>query len=91
MKSLPDNLHNYLAEIGRAGGRKSRRQLSPEVAREMVRVREARRAFRRYHSRCFWDSSPDFRPGIKDVPWVAERLRKNGGREGWETADRLCR
>ena len=33
----------YLAEIGRRGGRKSRRALDPETARAMVRVREARR------------------------------------------------
>ena len=36
----------YLAEIGRRGGRKSRRALDPETARAMVRVREARRARR---------------------------------------------
>ena len=41
------NLSRYLAEIGRRGGIKSRRVLEPETARQMVRVREARRAIKR--------------------------------------------
>jgi hypothetical protein len=40
-------IHKYLAEIGRRGGIKSRRQLEPDVARRMVAIREARRAARR--------------------------------------------
>jgi hypothetical protein len=39
-------IRRYLAEIGARGGRKSRRKLDPETAREMVRVREAKRAER---------------------------------------------
>ncbi|MEI6217614.1 MAG: CcdC protein domain-containing protein, partial [bacterium] len=34
----------YLASIGRKGGKRSRRHLSVEEARNMVRVRETRRA-----------------------------------------------
>jgi hypothetical protein len=41
------SLRNYLAEIGRRGGIKSRRALDPETARRMVAIREARRAVRR--------------------------------------------
>lgn len=41
----------YLAEIGRRGGRKSRRTLDPETAREMVRAREARRFQAEYLAR----------------------------------------
>jgi hypothetical protein len=41
----------YLAEIGRRGGRKSRRVLDPETAQAMVRVREARRVEREYRAR----------------------------------------
>lgn len=34
----------YLAEIGRKGGKKSRRKLTPEQARAMVKAREKKRA-----------------------------------------------
>jgi hypothetical protein len=81
----------YLAEIGRRGGRKSRRTLDPAAARAMVKVREARRAYRRFHTRCFWSYDPELVVGPEDVAWVAEQLRKHGGREAWEIAGRLCR
>lgn len=81
----------YLAEIGRRGGRKSRRALEPETARNMVRVREARRLYRRFHAECFWSFDPDYRVGPLDVAWVAEQLRKHGGRDAWEVASKLCR
>ena len=80
----------YLADIGRRGGRKSRRTLDPETARAMVRVREARRVYRRFHAECFWSFDPDFRVGLSDVGWVAEQLRKHGGRDAWEAAGKLC-
>ena len=81
----------YLAEIGRRGGRKSRRALDPETARAMVRVREARRAYQRFHAACFWSFDPDYRIGPSDVAWVAEQLRRHGGREAWDFARTLCR
>jgi len=81
----------YLADIGRRGGRKSRRRLDPAAAREMVRLREARRAFRQFHAQCFWSSDPDYTVTARDVPWVAEQLMKFGGRRGWEVGARLCR
>ncbi len=80
----------YLAEIGRRGGRKSRRVLDSETARAMVRVREARRVYRRFHAECFWSFDPDYRIGPSDVAWVAEQLRKHGGRDAWEAAEKLC-
>jgi hypothetical protein len=80
----------YLAEIGRRGGRKSRRALDPETARAMVRVREARRAYRRFHAKCFWSFDPDYDIGQSDVAWVAEQLRKQGGRDAWEASRKLC-
>lgn len=80
----------YLAEIGRRGGRKSRRGLDSETARRMVRIREARRAYRRFHTSCFWSYRPDLEIGAEDVGWVAETLRKHGGREAWNAARRLC-
>ena len=81
----------YLAEIGRRGGKKSRRALAPETARSMVRVREARRVYRRFHATCFWSFDPDYRIGPSDIAWVAEQLRKHGGRDAWEIASKLCR
>jgi hypothetical protein len=81
----------YLREIGRRGGHASRRTLSPAQARAMVRVREARRAYRRFHPQCFWSYAPDLRITAADVPWVAEQLRRHGGREAWDAAAALCR
>lgn len=88
---MKGSVRAYLAEIGRRGGRKSRRALEPETARGMVRIREARRAFRRFHARCFWSYDPDYVVGPADVAWVAEQLRRHGGRDAWEISDRLCR
>jgi hypothetical protein len=86
-----DPVRRYLAEIGRRGGLRSRRRLDPETAREMVRLREARRAFRRFHTRCFWSSPPDYVVTQPDIPWVARRLMTFGGRDGWRLGARLCR
>ncbi len=80
----------YLAEIGRKGGRRSRRVLDPETARAMVRVRQARRMYRRFHARCFWSYDPDYQVGPADVAWVAEQLRRHGGRDAWDAARKLC-
>lgn len=88
---MDQNVHRWLAEIGRRGGRKSRRALTPEDARMMVMVREARRAYRRFHTECFWSFDPDYRIGRKDVAWVADQLRKHGGRDAWLVGSKLCR
>jgi hypothetical protein len=85
------SIRSYLARIGSRGGRKSRRTLDPDTARMMVKVREARRAFRRFRSTCFWSYRPDLEIGIEDVPWVAEQLMKHGNREAWRVGARLCR
>ena len=85
------NARKYLAQIGARGGRKSRRVLAPETARAMVRVREARRAFKRFRNSCFWSSPPDLVIGAEDIPWVAEQLMKHGNREAWHVGARLCR
>jgi len=47
----------YLASIGRKGGKSSRRSLSAEEAAKMVRIREARRAFRDYGDRKAWEKA----------------------------------
>jgi len=86
-----DAVRKYLAKIGRRGGRKSRRVLDRATARDMVRVREARRAFRRYRTTCFWSYRPDLSIGVADVAWVAEQLMRHGNREAWRVGARLCR
>ena len=84
-------LKEYLSRIGRKGGRRSRRELSSDQARDMVRVREARRAFRTFHAQCFWHLRPDLAVTLDDVPEIVRGLRQHGGRKGFVTAARLCR
>jgi hypothetical protein len=84
-------IKKYLANIGRKGGQKSRRELSPEAARSMVKIREARRAFKRFYTRCFWSYRPDYIVKAEDIPWVCKQLMTHGGREGWKIGERLCR
>ena len=86
-----NELRRYLAQIGARGGRKSRRVLAPDTARTMVRVREARRAFRRFRSMCFWSYRPDLVIRAADVLWVSEQLMKHGDRAAWRVGAKLCR
>jgi hypothetical protein len=44
MKEAQRNVREYLAEIGRRGGLASRRELTRSHAKQMVAIREARRA-----------------------------------------------
>ncbi len=87
---MENAVRKYLAEIGRRGGRRSRRVLTADAAKEMVRVREARRLYRRFHAECFWSFDPDYVVGKGDIAWVAEHLRRHGGRRAWEAAVKLC-
>jgi hypothetical protein len=84
-------VRSYFAEIGGRGGRRSKRTLTSEQAKAMVKVREARRAFKRFRALCFWSYNPDMKITIDDVAWVAETLRNHGNRKAWEVADYLCR
>ena len=77
------------AAAGRLGGLRSRRKLSAEGARAMVGVREARKLFRANYTTCFWWVRPDLVIRAGDVPWVADSLRKYGGRDAWRAAARL--
>jgi hypothetical protein len=88
---MDSTVRHYLRSIGRRGGLASRRQLSNAAARDMVRVREARRAFHRFHTLCFWSFDPSYRVTLADVPWVAKQLMAHGGRPGWELGAKLCR
>ena len=87
---MTENIRKYLADIGRRGGRKSRRTLDPQTARSMVRVREARRAYLRFRTSCFWSYRPDLQIGPEDVEWVADTLMKNGSLEAWRVGRSLC-
>lgn len=49
MKTTPESIREYFAAIGKKGDSRSRRTLPPEQAKSMLKVREARRAFRKYH------------------------------------------
>ena len=91
MKKTPTEVRAYLAEIGRRGGRRSRRHLSREDARDMVRVREARRAFREFHAQCFWFMPEEMVVTLADIPEIVRGLRLNGGRRGFLLAAKLCR
>lgn len=84
-------IQKYLAEIGRKGGKKSRRSLDSSQAKTMVNVREARRAFRDYYGQYFWSYSPDLKIGTQDVEWVAEQLMKYGGMKAWRKGSKLGR
>lgn len=86
----PNTIKRYLSEIGRKGGQRSRRTLTKEQSRNMLKVREARRAFKKFKALCFWSYAPDLEITIHDVPWVAEMLMKHGNREAWNTAIKLC-
>lgn len=88
---VSEEISSYMRQLGARGGRTSKRKLDPETARQMVRVREARRAYREFHARCFWSSPPDLLITAERIEWVVNGLRKNGGRAGWERALRLCR
>lgn len=57
----------------------------------MVLVREARKAYQRYYTECFWSFDPDFVPGLEDVKWVGEQILRHGRRELWPLGVKLCR
>lgn len=56
----------------------------------MVRIREARRAYGKFHAQCFWSYDPGLVIGQGDIAWVAQQLRKHGGREAWRIGAKLC-
>lgn len=87
----PPTQREYPARIGPQGGVRRRRQLSSEQARDMVRVREARRAFREFRTQCLWYLRPDLVVTLEDVPEIVRGLRLHGGRKGFLIAARLCR
>jgi hypothetical protein len=89
--NMNDPVKKYLSAIGRRGGLASKRALASAEARRMVKIREARKAYRKFHAQCFWSYRPDLRIGTEEVPWVAEQLMKHGGQEAWRAGAKLCR
>lgn len=83
-------ISQYLSQIGRKGGLQSKRLLDSVTAKQMVQLREARRAYRKYHVQCFWSYDPNYLVQNKDIPWVAEQLMKNGDRLIWLKGKKLC-
>ena len=51
----------------------------------------ARRAFREFHTRCFWFMRADAEIVAEELPYICERLRADGGRRGFQIAAELCR
>jgi len=43
MNDIPKQIHDYMSAIGRKGGQKSRRTLTPEQAKDLTKAR------RKYH------------------------------------------
>ena len=82
-------VREYLRQIGRRGGKRSRRALSRGDAQEMVLLREARRAFSRFRTSCFWSTDPELKMTMTDVPWIIDNLRRFGDREAWGVAQKL--
>ena len=81
----------YLSKIGRKGGKKGKRYLDPSEAKNMVKIREAKKAYSNYFAECFWSFDPNLKITKHDVSWVAEQLMKNGSMECWKIGRRLCR
>jgi hypothetical protein len=88
---VKSEIKHYLAEIGRRGGQKSKRALSSTEAKRMLRIREARRAYRDFYSQCFWSFSASYKIEEKDIPWLIEQLMKNGNRAAYLKGASLCR
>ncbi len=86
----PGSVRQYLAKIGRRGGQRSRRHLDSETARKMVRLREAKRAFRTFYTECFWSYDPNYKVTQNDIVWVGQQLMKHGGRRAWQAGAKLC-
>jgi hypothetical protein len=91
---ISSDIRSYLSHIGRKGGLKSRRTLTPKQAKLMVAVRLARQAYRDFRVQCFWPFGDQIITPA-NLSWVVEQLRRNGNRAAWQRATRiqslLCR
>ena len=55
------------------------------------KLHKAQVAYQRFRTQCFWSYKKNLVLRNNDIPWVAEGLRKNGGKEGFLIAGELCR
>ena len=51
----------------------------------------AQQAFEQYHARCFWFMRNDAQITNQEIPYLCQRLRADGGRNGFILAAQLCR
>ncbi|HEY0930773.1 MAG TPA: hypothetical protein VGE27_12705 [Gemmatimonas sp.] len=63
---MKESVRRYLADIGRRGGIRSRRTLTPEQAQAMVASREAKRAVREFEQSAIGTPTSDL-PGVEIV------------------------
>jgi hypothetical protein len=56
---------------------------------ETARLALARALFEEFHARCFWHSPRSLEITLELIPFVAQGLRANGGRVGFDLAARL--
>lgn len=54
------------------------------------KIRQAQEAFREFYHLCFWFMREDAVITESDLPYIIERLRADGGREGYKRANDLC-
>lgn len=59
------------------------------MARRMVALREAWKAFRVFGAECFWSYNREAKIGFEDIDWVVEGLKKDGDRRAFEWARRI--
>ena len=55
------------------------------------RVRLAQAAFREFYHACFWFMRSDATITEADLPYIIDRLRADGGRDGFKRAAEICR
>lgn len=67
------------------------RQNQEDGGLEPEKLAMARRAFRDFHTQCFWFMRMDAEIEADDVPYICERLRADGGRRGFFLAAEICR
>ena len=58
---------------------------------ETLRLERAQALYLRFHGQCFWDCAPDLRLAARDIPFVVERLLKEGNRQAYLAGMELCR
>jgi len=55
------------------------------------RLERAQELFREFHAQCFWHLDPGLEINEDNIELVIEGLRKYGGRDGFLSAEELCR